>query len=156
MNVRRGVASGLPATVETIEVRGREYEACEPVARRKAAASAATTRPFFASPHAQGKATLLVASDADRLPSFLIAMEVPKPLARDPGGPTILIDDLCVAESGLWLTVSRHRLDHARQVGREAGWRQVVVVCDRADWPESDLLRYPALSLALTWWTARA
>ena len=154
MDVRRGDESDLPAMVEMIEDRRGEYEVYEPVFWRKAADSAATTLPFFAGLLAQGTATVLVAWDGDRLLGFLIAMPVLTPPVYDPGGSTVLIDDFCVAEPSLWSTAGRRLLEHARQVGREADWRQVVVVCGHADQPKSDLLRSTDLSLASTWWTA--
>lgn len=154
MDVRQGMESDLPALVAMIEAKRREYEACEPVFWRRATDSAATTLPYFASLLAQGTVTVLVATEAERLLGFLIAMPVPTPPVYDPGGPTVLIDDFCVAEPSLWPTVGRRLLEHARQVGREVGWRQVVVVCGHADQPKSDLLRSTDLSLASTWWTA--
>ena len=156
MDVRQGMESDLPALVEMIEARRREYEAYVPVFWRKAADSAATTLPYVASLLAQDTATVLVATDADRFLGFLIAMPVPTPPVYDPGGATVLIHDFCVAEPSLWPAVNCRLVEHARQVGREASWRHVAVVCGQADVPQSDLLRSTDLSLASTWWTAPA
>lgn len=150
MDVRRGAGDDLPAMVEMIEARRREYEAYEPVFWRKAADSAATTLPYFTSLLAQGTATVLVTSDADQPLSFLIAAEVPTPLVSDPGGSTVLIDDFCAVEPSLWPTVGRRLIDQTRQVGREASWRQVVVVCGHADLFRPSRLRSTDLSLAST------
>lgn len=156
MDVRQGAEDDLPAIVEMIEAERRENEACDPVFWRRAADSAAATLPCFAGLLAQGTATVLVASDADRLLGFLIAMPVLTPPVYELGGPTVLIDGFCVAELSLWSAVDRRLVEHARQVGREAGWRHMAVVCGQADVPQSNLMRSTDLSLASTWGTAPA
>lgn len=152
-DIRHASATDLPAMVALIERRRVQYEKYEPVFWKKAVDSAEKTEPFFKSLLTNERATTLVAYDGENLVGFLIAINTPAPPVYEPGGTTILVDDFCVADASLWPSVGRALLDRLETIGREAGWRQYVVVSGKADQEKSEFLASTRLSLASTWWT---
>lgn len=152
-NIRYAAEADLAAMVALIEQRRFEYEQYEPVFWKKASDSAEKTEPFFKSLLTNERATALVAYDDEQLVGFLIAINTPAPPVYEPGGTTILVDDFCVADASLWPSVGRSLLDQLEVIGREAGWRQYVVVSGKADQSKSEFLTSTHLSLASTWWT---
>ena len=71
----------------------------------------------------------------------------------DPGGETYLIDDFCVLEPHLWLTVGEALLSHASTLIHEHGGAQIVVVSADRDLAKNEVLRRSDLTIASNWWT---
>jgi hypothetical protein len=140
-----------------IERRREQYEAVQPVFWKRAAGSAATTRRFYTWLLLFARRTLaLVAVDNADLLGFLIARPGRTPPVYNPGGPTAIIDDFCVARQEDWMLVGGELLMHVRMFGRKAGWSQIVVVCGAEDQPKAALLRSTDLSVVTHWWRGPA
>lgn len=155
MDIRNASAGDLAACVDMIEARRRQYEVYEPRFWKKAADSAASTHPWFLRAFEDDGTVSLVAAEGEVVVGFLIAGAIATPPVYDPGGPTALIDDFCVASAALWPTVGRALLVAGREALRGRGYAQIVVVCGDRDEAKKRLLADTDLSLASTWWTAR-
>jgi len=155
--VRPARIGDVGAMTRLIEQRREQYEKVQPVFWKRAAGSAATTRWFYKSLLLLARRTLaLVADDKGDVLGFLIARQARTPPVYDPGGPTAIIDDFCVARPEDWTAVGGELLRHARKFGRKAGWSQIIVVCGAEDEPKSALLQSTDLAVATTWWRAPA
>ena len=108
---------------------------------------------FFTRLLAEPDTLFLVALEGSRLEGFLIARKVANPPVFDSGGDTWLIDDFCVTEPHLWLSVGEALLSHATTLIHEHGGVQIVVVSADRDLAKTEMLRRSDLTIASNWWT---
>lgn len=153
MAVRRASPSDIPQMVRLIEAQRQRYEVYQPVMWKRAAHAESATRRFFEKQLGDASAIALVFEQAGQIAAFLIAREIPTPPVFDPGGATVLVDDFCVSDPSLWMSMGRDLLA-ALTAERKATWRQVMVVCGDADKAKAALLADFGLTIASTWWTA--
>ncbi len=153
MDVRKAEPKDIKAAVELVEQSRRQFQKFQPILWRKAAKSAAATETFFAKLVAEPDTLFLVAVEGSRHQGFLIARKFPSPPAYDPGGDTWLVDDFCVAEPHLWLSVGEALLSHATTLIHEHGGVQIVVVSADRDLAKTEMLRRSDLTIASNWWT---
>lgn len=153
MQIRRATNSDVPSCVALVEARREEYESYEPRFWKKAVTSAASTLPWFEKLFADERSTAFVADEDGLVVGFLIAREFPTPPVYDPGGPTALIDDFCVASTNRWQDVGAALLQQAKSELNKRGFAQLVVVGARQDTAKTAFLSQSDLSLASTWWT---
>ena len=153
MDVRRATASDIDAVVAIVESQRKQQQKFQPTFWRKAAKSAAATETFFTKLLAEPDTFFLVAVEGSRLEGFLIAKKFPNPPVFDPGGDTWLVDDFCVAEPHLWLSVGEALLSHATTLIHEHGGVQIVVVAPDRDLAKTEMLRRSDLTIASNWWT---
>ena len=153
MDVRKAETTDITATVELVEQSRRQFQKYQPTFWHKAANSAAVTETFFTRLVAEPGTFFLVAIEGSRLEGFLIARKFPNPPVVDPGGDTYLIDDFCVAEPRLWLSVGEALLSHVSTLIHEHGGVQIVVVSADRDLAKTEMLRRSDLSIASNWWT---
>jgi GNAT superfamily N-acetyltransferase len=155
--VRPARIQDIGAMTRLIEQRRESYERLEPLFWKRAAGSARTTKWFYTWLLLPSRRTLaLVADGQGELLGFLIARRVRTPPVYDPGGPTAVIDDFCVARPEQWMTVGAELLACARAFGRKAGWSQIVVVCGARDEAKAALLRATDLAVVTHWWRGPA
>lgn len=153
MDIRPANTSDIPTTVAMVEHCRREHQKHQPTFWRKAANAAAVTETFFTKLVDEPGTFFLVATQGSQLQGFLIARRFPAPPVFDPGGETYLIDDFCVLEPRLWLTVGEALLSHASTLIHEHGGAQIVVVSADRDLAKSEMLRRSDLTIASNWWT---
>lgn len=154
MTIRFAIAEDVSACVTMIETFRDRLQTYQPRFWNKSAISAQMTQAFFGDLATDARATFLVSDGGAGIDGFLIAMPQQAPPVFDPGGPTALIDDFCVASPDLWPTTGAALLDEARRRLREAGFAQIVVVMADRDTEKNAFIRATDLSLASTWWTA--
>ena len=153
MDVRKADKSDIKATVELVERSRRQFQKYQPTFWRKAANSAAATETFFTQLLDAPDAYFLVAVEGSQLLGFLIATKFANPPVFDPGGDTWLIDDFCVREPHLWLSIGEALLSHASTLIHEHGGAQIVVVSADRDLAKTEMLRRSDLTIASNWWT---
>jgi GNAT superfamily N-acetyltransferase len=153
LDVRPARKSDIPTAVAMVEHSRRQQQKHQPTFWRKAANSAAVTETFFTKLIDEPGAFFLVATEGSELQGFLIARKFPAPPVFDPGGETYLIDDFCVLEPHLWLTVGEALLSHASTLIHEHGGAQIVLVAADRDLAKSEMLRRSALTIVSNWWT---
>ena len=153
MDIRKAGTADIKAAIELVERSRRQYQKYQPTFWRKAANTAVATETFFTRLLTESGTFFLVALEGSRLDGFLIARKSPAPPVFDPGGETWLIDDFCVAEPRLWLSVGEALLSHASTLIHEHGGAQIVVVAADRDLAKSEMLRRSDLSIASNWWT---
>ena len=153
MKLRKANSSDVLNCVDLVEVRRQRYEEFEPQFWRRAVDSRNTTVEWFSNLFNDVDVLSLVATEESAVVGFLIARDAPVPPVYNPGGPTALIDDFCVAE-GRWMDVGRNLLIRAKEELRSRGWAQIVVVGARKDIEKTSFLESAELSLASTWWTS--
>lgn len=153
MDVRKAEAIDIKAAVELAERNRRQFHKYQPTLWRKAPNSAAATEAFFVTLLTEPGTYFLVAVEGTRLQGFLIARKVPTPPVFDPGGDTYLIDDFCVLEPRLWLTLGEALLSHVSTLIHEHGGAQIVVISVDRDLGKVEMLRRSGLTIASNWWT---
>jgi GNAT superfamily N-acetyltransferase len=153
LDVRKAQATDIEAAVELVERSRRQLQKYQPTFWRKAANSAAATETFFARLLAEPDTFFLVAVEGSHQQGFLIARKFPAPPVFDPGGDTYLIDDFCVLEPHLWLTVGEALLSFVSTLIHEHGGAQIVVVSADRDLAKTEMLRRSELTIASNWWT---
>jgi len=153
MDVRKATAADVDAAVAMIERDRRLQQKYQPTFWRKAVKSAETTKVSFLK-ELDGKGALfLVAVEGAQTLGFLIARKRPMSPVYAPGGDTYLVDDFCVAEPHLWLSIGEALLSHASALVHEAGAVQIVVSCGERDLAKAEMLRRSDLTIASNWWT---
>ena len=153
MDVRKAATTDIQAAVELAEATRRQLQKYQPTFWRKAAHSAPATEKFFTRLLIESDTVFLVAIESGQLQGFLIARKFPAPAVFDPGGETYLIDDFCVLEPRLWLSIGEALLSHASTLIHEHGGTQIVVVCADRDLAKTEMLRRSDLTIASNWWT---
>ena len=153
MDVRKAETTDIAPAVELVERSRRQFQKFQPTFWRKAAKSAAATGTFFAELLVAPDTFFLVSVEAGQQQGFLIARKFTNPPVFDPGGDTWLIDDFCVAEPHLWLSVGEALLSHASTLIHEHGGVQIVVVSADRDLAKTEMLRRSDLTIASNWWT---
>jgi GNAT superfamily N-acetyltransferase len=153
LDVRKAETTDIEAAVELAERSRRQFQKYQPTFWRKAANSAAATETFFTRLLAEPDTFFLVAIEGSRLEGFLIARKFPSPPVFDPGGDTYLIDDFCVLDPRLWLSVGEALLSHVSTLIHEHGGVQIVVVSADRDLAKTEMLRRSDLTIAANWWT---
>jgi GNAT superfamily N-acetyltransferase len=153
LDVRKAETTDIEAAVELAERSRRQFQKYQPTFWRKAANSAAATETFFTRLLAEPDTFFLVAIEGSRLEGFLIARKFPSPPVFDPGGDTYLIDDFCVLDPRLWLSVGEALLSHVSTLIHEHGGVQIVVVSADRDLAKTEMLRRADLTIASNWWT---
>jgi GNAT superfamily N-acetyltransferase len=153
VDVRKAETTDISAAVDLVERSRRQFQKLQPTLWRKAAKSAAVTETFFAKLLAGPDTLFLVAVEGSQQQGFLIARKFSSPPVFDPGGDTWLIDDFCVAEPHLWLTIGEALLSHATTLIHEHGGVQIVVVSADRDLAKTEMLRRADLTIASNWWT---
>ena len=153
MDVRKAEPRDIRPAVELVERSRRQFQKYQPPFWHKAANSAASADAFFTKLLTEPDTLFLVAVEGSRYQGFLIARKFVNPPVFDPGGDTWLIDDFCVAEPHLWLSIGEALLSHATTLIHEHGGVQVVVVSADRDLAKTELLRRSDLTIASNWWT---
>jgi len=153
VDVRKAETTDIEAAVELVERSRRQFQKFQPTFWRKAEKSAAATETFFGRLLTDPDTYFLVAVEGSRLEGFLIARKFPSSPVFDPGGDTWLIDDFCVAEPRLWLSIGEALLSHATTLIHEHGGVQIVVVSPDRDLAKTEMLRRSDLTIASNWWT---
>jgi GNAT superfamily N-acetyltransferase len=153
LDVRKAETADIKAAVELVERSRRQFQKYQPTFWRKAANAAAATEAHFTRLLAAPDTFFLVALEGSRMEGFLIAAKFPAPPVFDPGGDTWLIDDFCVAEPHLWLSVGEALLSHVTTLIHEHGGVQIVVVSADRDLAKTEMLRRSDLTIASNWWT---
>lgn len=153
MDVRKAETTDIEAAVELVERSRRQFQKFQPTFWRKTANSASVTETFFTKLLTAPDTFFLVAVEGNQHQGFLIARKFPNPPVVDPGGDTWLIDDFCVVEPRLWLSVGEALLSHATTLIHEHGGVQIVVVSADRDLAKTEMLRRSDLTIASNWWT---
>ena len=145
--------SDLHRLLALIEQRRRQLETFNPHFWRPSPRAAARTRLFYRWLLLSGRGTILLAEDGERIVACLIARRVKPPPVYAPGGPTILVDDYCVAAPDLWSSAGTLLLETLITRGRQRGWAQMIVAAPACDQVELDLLRRGGFVHSSSWWT---
>jgi GNAT superfamily N-acetyltransferase len=153
LDVRKADTSDIKATVALVEQSRRQLQKYQPTFWHKASHSAASTETSFTRLLTEPDTYFLVAVEGSRLLGFLIATKFANPPVFDPGGDTWLIDDFCVREPQLWLSIGEALLSHVSTLIHEHGGVQIVVVSADRDLAKTEMLRRSDLTIASNWWT---
>jgi GNAT superfamily N-acetyltransferase len=151
--VRVSGQQDVAACVALIEERRQRYQSYEPRFWKKASNSGELSADWYARLIADEKTNVaLLAELGDSVVGFLIASPIAAPPVYDSGGPTAMIDDFAVL-SDQWEEVGAVLLERARDLLRDRGFVQIVVLGAYQDIPKSAFLSGTGLSLASMWWT---
>ena len=92
----------------------------------------------------------VIALVSDDKKGFVIGKIITPPEVYD-AGLTLMIDDFCVAEEGLWTSIGRDLIAEIKKIaaGQEVG--QILVVSGAHDLAKNNFLREMNLSVASNW-----
>ncbi len=145
--------SDVEAIAALAETRRVDYERAQPQFWRRSVDAVEVHRPWLAEMVRDPDVVSLVALDGDRgLAGYAFGTVVAAPPVYAPGGPTGLIDDFQVADTGEWSTLGVELLAAARERLAALGVVQIVVVCGRHDQPKREALGTAGLSIASEWY----
>jgi GNAT superfamily N-acetyltransferase len=153
LDVRKATTTDIKTAVELAEKNRRQFQKYQPTFWHKSARSAAATETLFVRLVTEPDTFFLVAVEGGQQQGFVIARKFPNPPVFDPGGDTWLIDDFCVAEPHLWLSIGEALLSHVSTLIHEHGGVQIVVVSADRDLAKTEMLRRSDLTIASNWWT---
>ena len=83
---------------------------------------------------------------------FIIGKIINPPEVYD-AGLTLMIDDFCVQNDDIWLTVGKNLLEKCIESAKEKGAKQILVVCGHHDKNKKELLDIMGLNIASNWYT---
>jgi hypothetical protein len=126
--IRPAAAGDLDAILALADTRRQQYAGYQPRFWRPAPDATARQAPYLAALIADPAVITLVAVTGADLVGYAVGQLAPAPPVYDPGGPTCLVDDFTVAESGLWTTVGLDLLAAVTRTATARGAAQVVVV----------------------------
>ena len=138
--------------VTLVERRRDEYQVLAPIFWKKSEKSAIWTSCYYRFLLLTRRATALVAEEDRTIVGFLLAMRARVPPVFDPG-PTIFVDDFYVVSPDRWDDLGRVLIGSLCDIGKERGWRQMIVVSGTADEPKNAFLNLMGLSETSSWWT---
>jgi len=154
VEIRFATAADVPQMVTLIEAKRRQYEQYNPEFWKKAANSAALSKPWFTTMVTTPDWCVLCAMEGTEMLGFISARQVPVPPVYD-AGPACHVDDFMVRDADDWKSVGRALLDRFNTEARSRNWRQVIVVCGNLDEAKAAMLREAGLILNTNWWTVR-
>ena len=155
IDVRPARFGDIAALVALIERRRDEYQVVVPLFWKKASHSADWSRRYYRFLLLTRRATMLVAESDGIVMGFLIAVRAKVPPVFDPG-PTVFVDDFYVAAPARWTDIGGALVDRLRQIARNRGWRQLIVVSGTADAAKNAFLAAHGLTETSSWWTGQA
>ena len=150
MHVRRARWRDIPEMVRLSERNRLFLEQLAPRFWRRSPGAARWTGRYFRFLFVTRRAAMLVAEEQREVVGMLIGRRVSAPPVYEPGGPTLLIDDFCVAAPELWPSAGAALLDAAT---RDTVFAQVIVIAPVGDTAKSQWLASAGLAPVSSWWT---
>jgi RimJ/RimL family protein N-acetyltransferase len=129
----------------------RAYEKVQPQFWRHADGAEEAQEKWFECMMSKGIGIFLVAEAQNKIIGFIRGQLENAPEVYDPGGFTLMIDDFCVENSGLWSTVGYQLLEEIKIQGKQKGASQILVVSGHHDEPKRQFLKSQNLEIASEW-----
>lgn len=150
--VRKATKKDVPQMVALSAKKRREYAKYQPLYWREASDADAKQRPFFEKMLDNEYVIALVHEQDGVMDGFVIGMLSGAPPVYDPGGPTLLVDDFCVAEAAQWESVGSMLLSAILHEGKNRKAVQSVVICGHLDEPKRKMLQTIGYDVLQEWW----
>jgi TRAP-type C4-dicarboxylate transport system substrate-binding protein len=93
-----------------------------------------------------------VQHDKKELKAFIIGRLIKAPEVYNPGGLTLMIDDFCVASPELWETIGSELVAKIKEIAKEKGATQILVVSGDHDKAKNSFLEKACLTVASRWY----
>ena len=88
--------------------------------------------------------------DADKK-GFVIGRIVTPPEVYD-AGLTLMIDDFCVAEESLWMSVGKDLVSEIKRISKNKNATQILIVSGAHDVAKNNFLKEMGLNIASNWY----
>jgi GNAT superfamily N-acetyltransferase len=150
--VRQVGEDDISAMVSLSYQKRRAYEKAQPRFWGYAPGAEESQSQYFNELLTQDDHILLVAQAHDKVVGFVIGHLKRAPQVYDPGGLTLMIDDFCVETSSNWQDMGAKLLDKLKQLSRQQGASQVLVVCGAHDETKRQFLKDLGLTIASEWY----
>lgn len=150
--IRRAKETDIPMMVNLSYVKRRDYEKVQPEFWGYAEGAEEKQSQWFKELLVNEDYILLVAEISNQIVGFIIGRLMLAPAVYNPGGLTLMIDDYCVAEISLWMTVGEQLISEIKELARKKNAVQVLVTCGAHDEPKRQFLRCFELTLASEWY----
>ncbi|MBM4211734.1 MAG: GNAT family N-acetyltransferase [Gammaproteobacteria bacterium] len=96
-------------------------------------------------------AMFIAESETQEILGFVIGKRIAAPEVYNPGGLTLMIDDLCVQSENLWQSVGHELIEKIKATAKTKGAKQILVVCGAHDHPKRKFLSEQNLQVASEW-----
>lgn len=88
----------------------------------------------------------------DKVVGFIIGRLISAPEVYNPGGLTLMIDDLCVEQEKDWISVGTRLVDEIKLRAKKKGAAQILIVCGAHDKSKRRFLKNIRLNIASEWY----
>lgn len=150
MKVRSATKLDIEAMVSLSYLKRKAYEKAQAQFWAYAKGAEKVQSDWFEELMARDDHILLVAEE-EAITGFVIGRILPAPEVYDPGGLTLMIDDFCANDND-WQNIGSILLSEIKELGKEKGASQVLVVSGAHDKEKLDFLLSKGLSCASHWY----
>lgn len=150
--IRKAQEADISAMVALSDQKRKAYEKAQPIFWRRSNNANESQVNWFGEILLAGDYIMLVAQANTMLDGFIIGRLVCAPEVYQPGGTTLMIDDFCVAQSKLWYTTGNDLISEIKQLAKEKGTVQILVVSGHHDEDKRQFLKSVGLSIVSEWY----
>lgn len=150
MKIRSATKSDIEAMVALSYLKRKAYEKAQAKFWAYAEGAEDVQSDWFEELLMRDDHLLLVAED-ESIVGFIIGRILPAPEVYDPGGLTLMIDDFCANDND-WQNIGSTLLSEIKELGKEKGASQVLVVSGAHDKEKLDFLISKGSSCASRWY----
>jgi hypothetical protein len=137
--------------VRLSELERLKRQSAEPEFFRKAESSVEVQTKYFTWLLPQSHVIAFVHETLDGIDGFTVATLITAPGVYAPGGQTVLIDDLTVADPGLWESVGTSLFNSIESEGRKRGGVGIISICVHHDDAKRRFLAGLGLRIVSAW-----
>lgn len=151
--VRTSQLSDIPAMVALSKDKRLAYEKAQPQFWRYAGEEGDKAQEKWLKELLEDKnyAMFIAESETQEILGFVIGKRIAAPEVYNPGGLTLMIDDLCVQSENLWQSVGHELIEKIKATAKTKGATQILVVCGAHDHPKRKFLSEQNLQVASEW-----
>ncbi len=153
ISVRPSVHEDIQAMVRLSKEKRLSYEKVQPTFWRYAGPKAEVAQTtWFETLLTRDDIIMLTATDENHtIVGFIIGQLTKAPDVYDPLGLTLLVDDFCVAHEHDWDSIGGKFLQTIKDLAREKGATQAVIVCGAHDIPKRNVLHSNGFNVTSEW-----
>ena len=131
----------------------RRYEKANPKFWKYAEGAEEIQTQWFKSLLEKEDFIILTAYLKEKIVGFIIGQIIEAPKVYNPLGLTLKIDDFCVSSSMMWHLIGGKLINKAKQLSKEKGAQQILVVCGAHDRYKRQFLKNLKLTITSEWYT---
>ena len=155
IEIKLATVLDITAMVALSEKKRQTYEIAQPQFWRQAKGANQVQLDWFQELLLDQNHILLVAknykNEVENIDGFIIGKIIAAPEVYDPQGLTLMVDDFCVADEGLWNDAGFALITSIKKIAKAKNATQILVVCGFHDIVKKKFLLQNNLSIASEW-----